>query len=543
MTDIFLNTLQNIFKLEDFRGPQRLVCETIHSGQDVLLVMPTGAGKSLCYQLPGLLSGGTTLVVSPLIALMDDQYLKLTSLGIVAERIHSGMNPNDVDKVVRRYIEGELDFLLIAPERLGDEFLTCLQQRPPTLIAADEIHLVSSWGVEFRPAYRLLRDRLPPGVPIIALTATATPRVQLDILDQLGRPNAQLIVHGFRRTNLGLSIVSATSKQRENCVMNYLKDSSTKPAIVYSSTRKQTESVAATLQKLGHRVGAYHAGMTPKVRADVQSRFMAGDLDVIVATIAFGMGIDKSNIRTVLHLSMPGSIEAYYQEVGRAGRDGLLSKAVLFTNYEDKAKQLWFFDKNYPKLSQLDTVYRQLTEEPQSVPMLHRKCSHLEESDLTQILGKLMSLRAATKSYECYTKGDPDYRIAYTEILKYHMAKIEAMYNFTQDTECRMLGFLHYFGDTNDDYAPCGLCDICLKRAKITPAAANKAASEKVAKADVGKGFRVSQHVTHSKFGIGRVEKIESKGISGQVAVTVMFPDGSHRVIMEKFLEKTDETF
>jgi RecQ family ATP-dependent DNA helicase len=541
MTDILLNTIQNIFKLPDFRGHQRYVCDTVLKGNNLLLVMPTGAGKSLCYQLPGVLRG-TTLVISPLIALIDDQCFKLTALGLSAARCHSGMKDREIDETINRYLSGDLSFLFVAPERLGTEFVRYLETKKPDLIAIDESHSISEAGHSYRSEYRLLKDRLPKGVPVIALTATATPAVQRDILEQLNMPNAELLVTGFRRTNIAISVITTPSKLRERSVLDYLKNTQAKPAIVYSGTRKQTELVAELLKKAGHRCEGYHAGMTPKVRSSVQERFMSGELDVIVATIAFGMGIDKANIRTVLHLSMPSSVEAYYQEIGRAGRDGLPSKAVLFTNYEDKARQLWFFDKNYPKLSQLDTVYRVLTDQPQSVPVLSRQLSHLDDATLSQILGKLMTFKAANKSYECYTRGTDGYRKAYTDVMKYQMDKINAMYNYTQDTECRMLGFLHYFGDSNDDYAPCKMCDICLKRAKITPASANAAAAS-VTKVKEG-ALRIGQYVNHSRYGIGRVEKVAANGISGDQSVTVSFrEDGSRRNIMSKYLVVSDESF
>ena len=294
-------------------------------GRDVLVVMPTGAGKSLCYQLPGIARGGTTLVVSPLIALIEDQCDKLRALGLCAERIHSGRDRSTSQQVCARYLRGELDYLFIAPERLRvPGFAALLAKRAPALIAIDEAHCISQWGHDFRPDYRMLRERLAPlrPTPIVALTATATPSVQRDILDQLGLENAVPFILGFRRTNLAIELQACPKTHRAATTRAILTKPGALPAIVYTPTRKDSEDISAALQ-LRMRVAAYHAGLSSTARARVQAQFMAGELDCIVATIAFGMGIDKADIRTVVHTALPSSVEAYYQEIGRAGRDGL----------------------------------------------------------------------------------------------------------------------------------------------------------------------------------------------------------------------------
>ncbi|HEY8022348.1 MAG TPA: DNA topoisomerase 3, partial [Thermoanaerobaculia bacterium] len=317
--------LRDPFRLPSFRPFQEAVCRAVVEGRDALLVMPTGAGKSLCYQLPGLARGGTTLVVSPLIALMEDQVGKLRELGLRAERIHSGRDRAESRQVARDYLDGRLDFLFIAPERLAvPGFPELLARRKPVLVAIDEAHCISQWGHDFRPEYRMLGERLPPlrPAPVIGLTATATPRVQDDIVAQLGLAGAGRFIHGFRRTNIAVEVSETRPGARRAAVRALLADPARRPAIIYAPTRKEADALGAELA-LDMPAAAYHAGMTGAARDRVQADFLAGRLEVIVATIAFGMGVDKPNVRTVVHTGLPGSLEGYYQEIGRAGRDGL----------------------------------------------------------------------------------------------------------------------------------------------------------------------------------------------------------------------------
>src|SRR5580658_2540885 len=342
--------LQSRFGFSSFRPYQEAVCEAATRGRDVLLVMPTGAGKSLCYQLPGLARGGTTLVVSPLIALMEDQTHKLKSLGIAAERIHSGRGREASRAACRAYLDGALDCLFIAPERLKvPGFPEMLARRRPALVAIDEAHCISQWGHDFRPEYRMLGERLPllRPAPFIALTATATPRVQDDIVEQLRLKGAARLIHGFRRTNIAVEVVEKSPGDRAEAVVALLADAARRPAIVYAPTRRESESLADLLSS-DRRAVAYHAGMTAYERALAQDQFLGGAVDVVVATTAFGMGIDKANVRTVVHTALPATVEGYYQEIGRAGRDGAPCRAVLFHSFADTKTHEFFHERDYP---------------------------------------------------------------------------------------------------------------------------------------------------------------------------------------------------
>ncbi|MGZ3460804.1 MAG: RecQ family ATP-dependent DNA helicase, partial [Archangium sp.] len=364
--------LQEVFGFSDFRPYQEAVCRAATEGRDLLLVMPTGAGKSLCYQLPGLARAGTTLVISPLIALMEDQVARLQSLGLAAERIHSGRDRATSRQVCADYLEGRLDFLFIAPERLGvPGFVELLARRTPALVAVDEAHCISQWGHDFRPDYRLLGARLPllRPAPVVALTATATPDVQRDIVQQLGLQGtagspARTFIHGFRRTNIAIEVRELNPSQRSDAIRELLAEPSHRPAIVYAATRKHAEKYA---EQLGAdvRTGTYHAGLSASERDEVQSAFLGGRLEVIVATTAFGMGIDKADVRTVVHAALPASLEGYYQELGRAGRDGKPSRAVLLHSFIDRRTHEFFHQRDYPELAVLERLFRATREQPE----------------------------------------------------------------------------------------------------------------------------------------------------------------------------------
>jgi RecQ family ATP-dependent DNA helicase len=314
-------TLTHVFGYSGFRPGQESVCQAVFSGRDVLVVMPTGSGKSLCYQLPAVARRGTALIVSPLIALMEDQVAKLKAMGLTADRIHSGRSREHSRAAAIAYRDGTLQFLFIAPERFSvPGFPEFLARRKPCLIAVDEAHCISQWGHDFRPDYRRLQHYLPMlrPAPVIALTATATPTVQNDIAQQLGLNSPLRSIQGFRRDNLAIEVVEVPRSARTETVVNILRDASQRPAIIYVPTRSECDSLPLDLRR-HFRAEPYHAGLTSEHRLKVQERFLCGDLDVIVATIAFGMGIDKPDVRTVIHTALPGSVESYYQEIGSSG--------------------------------------------------------------------------------------------------------------------------------------------------------------------------------------------------------------------------------
>jgi len=455
--------LHRAFGFAAFRANQEEVCRTVIEGRDALLVMPTGAGKSLCYQLPGLARGGTTLVISPLIALMEDQYAKLRERGFAVECIHSGRDRAASRQVCIDYLNGKLQFLFIAPERLRvPGFPEMLAKRKPALIAIDEAHCISQWGHDFRPDYRLLGGYLPTlrPAPVIALTATATAIVQQDICRQLGFDHAASFIHGFRRSNIAIEVVETSPSMRPGLARELLGEDEHRPAIVYTPSRKQAESVAALLAR-EFPTAAYHAGLDAQRRRRVQDDFLSGKLEVIVATIAFGMGIDKANIRTVMHTALPGSVEAYYQEIGRAGRDGEPSRAILMHSYADRYTHDFFFERDYPDVAVLDQIFAKLRAESQLREFVEKQV-RVGSEVFAKALEKLWTHGGATvDAADDLGRGAPAWRDSYVAQGEQKQAQIEAMIRYAQSSQCRMSSLVRHFGDTADSQKPCGICDFC----------------------------------------------------------------------------------
>jgi RecQ family ATP-dependent DNA helicase len=459
--------LQSVFGFPRFRAGQEAVCRAAIEGRDLLLVMPTGAGKSLCYQLPAIARGGTALVISPLIALMEDQAAKLSALGLKVARIHSGLDRSVARQACVDYLEGTLQFLFIAPERLRvPGFPEMLAKRKLALIAIDEAHCISQWGHDFRPDYRMLGEHLPQlrsednPAPVVALTATATPSVQADILAQLGMVKPAKFIHGFRRDNLAIEVVELPVPDRAGTIASLLADPARRPAIVYATSRKQAESLA---EELSRKIpaAAYHAGLDAATRERVQTAFQAGKLEVVVATIAFGMGIDKADIRTVIHAGLPATLEGYYQEIGRAGRDGAQSRTYLMHSYADQRTHDFFLNRDYPPVDNLNQIFRALGDEPQLVEDL-RAASKLSEEEFDKALEKLEIHGGARVDFGgSVTKGGTGWKKAYNIQAQYRAEQFEKVLRFTASAECRMAALVRHFGDVADASRTCGQCDIC----------------------------------------------------------------------------------
>jgi len=390
-------TLEKYFGYTDFYPLQEEIITDVLNCRDVLVLMPTGAGKSLCYQLPAVMKEGVTVVISPLIALMKDQVDDLRSMGISAAAINSTLDYNQASEIKSRLIKKEIRLLYAAPERIMiPDFFTFLQQLNISLIAVDEAHCISEWGHDFRPEYRklnLLKTNFPT-VPLIALTSTAIPQVQNDIVNQLNMAAPKIYRSSLNRKNLFYQI-RPKKKEMHRYLLNYIRNRPKDSGIIYCQSRKSVEKFADKLQRDGVRALPYHAGLSSDTRTKNQEKFIKDDVEVIVATIAFGMGIDKPNVRYVIHCDMPKSIESYYQETGRAGRDGLKSDCILFFNYSDKIKHEYFIRQIE------DKQYRQ---------------------------------------------------IAYK--------KMRDMINFCESEKCRRTDLLNYFGQEYNQHN-CNMCDVC----------------------------------------------------------------------------------
>ena len=487
-------SLRRHFGFEDFREGQREVIGSILEGKDAVVVMPTGSGKSLCYQLPALILDGVTLVVSPLIALMKDQVDALLARGLPATFINSSIPESEqrarIDALRRR----EHKLVYIAPERFrSSRFTSTLQQIPISLFAVDEAHCISTWGHDFRPDYLRLRSviRSLGTVQTLALTATATPYVRSDIIQQLGLSNPQTFVSGFDRPNLSIEVVH-TEKEREKIArIRSLAREIRGSGIIYASTRKAVEQVGSKLKALDLKVSLYHAGMTDGQRVRAQDEFMNGRTQMIVATNAFGMGIDKPDIRFVVHYQMPGSIEAYYQEIGRAGRDGLPSACVLLFNYADKNTHDFFIEGSYPDISVVKQVYDALAETELrrielSTTEIARRTRERNEMAVQSALYVLeraghIQRTAATlnRAGRSAQQGrsilmlDPapvtQLRVDPRDISRrgeLERRKLRAMIDFCYTDYCYRAHILNYFGDRNHE-RQCGTCGNCQPKPSV----------------------------------------------------------------------------
>lgn len=482
-TDHVQETLQRCFGFEKLRPGQDAVVRAVMQGRDALAIMPTGGGKSLCYQLPALCRPGVTVVVSPLIALMKDQVDALQARGIPAAAINSSLGAEEYRQVMGAFRRGELKIVYVAPERFGQEgFMASLRMSCVSLLAVDEAHCLSQWGHDFRPDYlRLGRVREALGMPqTIALTATATEQVRTDILETLKLEQPEVIISGFGRENLAFAITHCENRSAKFMRIREVV-SRWKKGIIYCSTRKNVMTVYEEIRSLS-RVVAYHAGMTDEEREFSQNAFISGQADVVVATNAFGMGIDRPDVRFVLHFEIPGSVEAYYQEAGRAGRDGEPAACELLFNHADLKTQEFFYEGSNPPLPLVRSLYHLLQARASSdtgelmltieamAEQLGKDVNPMSVSTALSILlhaGAIVRSDVPGMNVRCTRVLFPDKPFpelgidaaALEEKARRDHLKIEAITRYAYSSGCRQQWILHYFGET--DAEPCQHCDVC----------------------------------------------------------------------------------
>lgn len=346
--EVLRSKLKEVFGFDQFRGNQEKIILNLLAGKNTFVIMPTGAGKSMCYQMPAIVREGTAIVISPLIALMKNQVDQLNAVGINARFLNSTLSKSEINKIKKATLAGELKLLYIAPESLTkEENVDFLSQAKVSFAAIDEAHCISEWGHDFRPEYRRIKSIISQigNIPIIALTATATPKVQLDIQRNLQMEGADLFKSSFNRENLYYEVRPKKGIKKQ--LIKFIRENQGKSGIIYCLSRKKVEEIAEFLKVNGFKAAPYHAGFDPAVRMKNQDDFLNEEVDVIVATIAFGMGIDKPDVRFVIHYDVPKSLEGYYQETGRAGRDGLEGQCIMFYSYNDILK-LEKFNKDKP---------------------------------------------------------------------------------------------------------------------------------------------------------------------------------------------------
>jgi ATP-dependent DNA helicase RecQ len=481
------DVLEKYFGFREFLDAQEEVITAITGGADALVVMPTGGGKSLCYQLPALLLEGTTVVVSPLIALMKDQVDALQRRGISATLINSSLTPSEQQERIRALARGEFKLVYIAPERFRSRsFLEALGQSTIALFAVDEAHCLSMWGHDFRPDYFRLDQVLETlGRPqVAAFTATATPEVRRDILTHLRLREPREFVAGFARPNLKLLITHVANEPRKYERLNALIREN-KTGIVYCSTRKRVEAVAETLKLAKISSILYHGGMNDEEREQAQNEFMQGRRDIVVATNAFGMGIDRADIRFVVHFDVPGSVEAYYQEAGRAGRDGEAATCELLFNHADTRVQEFFIEGSNPPLEFIAQTYEMLRREADEKHELQISIKDMAARLDSEGNDMMLSSSLHILDREGYIDrfDIPGRRVRGTRLLQPDVrgtqlkldaaklrekerrdrAKLKLMVDFAYARTCRQQAILRYFGE--EDPARCGNCDICLETA------------------------------------------------------------------------------
>jgi ATP-dependent DNA helicase RecQ len=519
--------LREKFGYETFNPGQEEVIARVMAGEDTLAILATGAGKSLTYQLPALLLDGTTIVVSPLIALMKDQLDMLAERGVTdTVALNSTLSEDQEAVAIERIRSGQMKIVFVTPEKLEDDaFVALLQRLQIPLFVVDEAHCISQWGHDFRPAYlnlgKVIQQLRKPAV--LALTATATPAVREDILVQLGIPHVKPIVKGFDRPNLRYEVKRAENEAGKLKILRELfeRGELEGTGIVYTATIKNALEVQKHLhEELSLPAAVYHSKLQKHDRTAVHELFMAEAIRAVVATNAFGLGIDKPNIRFVVHYDLPGSIEAYTQEAGRAGRDGDLSRCVLIYRMSDTRVQNYFLTGKYPDIEEVQKVFGTLEifgsqEGGVSLTDL-RKITQLPLTKLKVILALLKKsgfIENARRGTYALTKGVREDMVlnlaSYETKKKYDQSKLAMMLLYAETTGCRRRFILNYFGE---DYEAetCGACDNCLQGNRVLASS----------------GYKIADVVYHPKFGQGTVERAEKD------LVTVLFPNVGYKTLL-----------
>jgi ATP-dependent DNA helicase RecQ len=481
-----LQALEKYFSFREFREPQGDVISAILNGEDVVVVMPTGGGKSLCYQLPAILLDGVTIVVSPLIALMKDQMDALLARSVPATLINSTISALEQRERIRQMRNGEFKLVYIAPERFRSRsFVEALGQITIAFFAIDEAHCISQWGHDFRPDYFRLGPILKElgNPPTGAFTATATAEVQGDILVRLGLENPQIFIAGFARPNLKFIV---TEIQREADKYDRLREviRCHRTGIVYCATRKRVDEVTEYLKSYSIKAVSYHGGYGEGAREEAQNQFTQSRCDVVVATNAFGMGIDRADLRFVLHIEMPGSLEAYYQEAGRAGRDGETAECELLFNYADTRIQEFFIDGNNPSLELIRRVYSlllRLGDDRGEISLsIHDLAARLDQGTNEMAVHSALTIldrQGVIDRFDIPGKRARGTRVVRRDLNPFQLpidaaalrekekrdrSKLKAMVDYAYGRECRQKIILRYFGDL--EFTHCGTCDRCLNR-------------------------------------------------------------------------------